>query len=217
MPRIKLTRREWALFLFPCSLLLLSHLDKFRRFDGSRLALALNPLGRARENARSSSCQSNLKQIGLGFAQYVQDYDGHFPINTTTTPGWVHTTQPYIKSCPILHCPSDASFFAPMVPSYWMNANLNDKKRLGVALKSVDRPERTFLMGEIDASPLRSPFLLSEKGWNAKAAYANRHLFGSNYAFVDGHVKWYSSEDIRAFQTKDPCCTLHSWRLKVLK
>src|SRR3954462_4654890 len=45
------------------------------------LAAILFPVfGRARENARRSSCQSNLKQIGLGLAQYLSDYDGHFPI-----------------------------------------------------------------------------------------------------------------------------------------
>lgn len=44
------------------------------------LAAILFPVfGRARENARKSSCLSNLKQLGLGFAQYTQDYDGLFP------------------------------------------------------------------------------------------------------------------------------------------
>jgi prepilin-type processing-associated H-X9-DG protein len=35
---------------------------------------------RARENARRSSCQSNLKQIGLAIAQYTQDYDEMLPV-----------------------------------------------------------------------------------------------------------------------------------------
>src|SRR5471030_2874670 len=40
------------------------------------LAAILFPVfARARENARRASCQSNLKQIGLGLAQYTQDYD----------------------------------------------------------------------------------------------------------------------------------------------
>src|SRR5688500_14171901 len=44
------------------------------------LAAILFPVfARARENARSASCQSNLKQIGLAFAQYVQDYEGSYP------------------------------------------------------------------------------------------------------------------------------------------
>lgn len=44
------------------------------------LAAILFPVfARARENARRASCQSNLKQIGLGFAQYLQDYDERYP------------------------------------------------------------------------------------------------------------------------------------------
>src|SRR5690606_20820347 len=47
----------------------------------SILAAILFPVfARARENARRASCLSNLKQIGLGFMMYVQDYDEHFPL-----------------------------------------------------------------------------------------------------------------------------------------
>lgn len=45
------------------------------------LAAILFPVfARARENARRASCQSNLKQIGLGLMQYNQDYDNRFPM-----------------------------------------------------------------------------------------------------------------------------------------
>lgn len=55
------------------------------------LAAILFPVfARARENARRSSCMSNLKQIGLGVMQYTQDYDEKYPYNwgdgTSTTP-----------------------------------------------------------------------------------------------------------------------------------
>ena len=44
------------------------------------LAAILFPaFARARENARRASCQSNLKQLGLGWQQYLQDYDGRNP------------------------------------------------------------------------------------------------------------------------------------------
>src|SRR5690606_14073104 len=44
------------------------------------LAAILFPVfARARENARRTSCLSNLKQIGLGVMQYVQDYDEMYP------------------------------------------------------------------------------------------------------------------------------------------
>jgi prepilin-type processing-associated H-X9-DG protein len=78
------------------------------------LAAILFPVfARARENARRSSCQSNLKQIGLGILQYTQDYDDQFPstrlsdwaIGNGLTP-WSTTVQPYLKSTQVLTCPS---------------------------------------------------------------------------------------------------------------
>ena len=91
------------------------------------LAAILFPVfARARENARRASCQSNLKQIGLGVLQYTQDYDEKYPfqedttygdgipianpmgsddptINGTTIPD---KTFPYVKSAQIWKCPS---------------------------------------------------------------------------------------------------------------
>jgi prepilin-type N-terminal cleavage/methylation domain-containing protein/prepilin-type processing-associated H-X9-DG protein len=45
------------------------------------LASILFPVfAQARENARRSSCMSNLRQVGLGFIQYTQDYDEKYPM-----------------------------------------------------------------------------------------------------------------------------------------
>ena len=74
------------------------------------LAAILFPVfGRARENARRSSCQSNLKQIGLGILQYVQDYDEKMPLGRTAeaVSNWQYNVQPYIKSYQVFACPSN--------------------------------------------------------------------------------------------------------------
>jgi prepilin-type N-terminal cleavage/methylation domain-containing protein/prepilin-type processing-associated H-X9-DG protein len=74
------------------------------------LASILFPVfARARENARRASCQSNLKQIGLGIMQYTQDYDEMTPFNVG--PGL--RTQPYTKSYQIWRCPSDSNTNIP--------------------------------------------------------------------------------------------------------
>ncbi|PQV62930.1 hypothetical protein B1R32_11827 [Abditibacterium utsteinense] len=73
------------------------------------LAAILFPVfGRARENARRSSCQSNLKQIGLGLLQYAQDFDEKLPFACVDDGGypWHFTVQPYIKSYQLFKCPS---------------------------------------------------------------------------------------------------------------
>ena len=82
------------------------------------LAAILFPVfARARENARRSSCTSNLKQIGLGLIQYSQDYDEKQPLdqfgpdNDISGFGgrykWMDAAYPYIKSAQIFNCPSD--------------------------------------------------------------------------------------------------------------
>jgi prepilin-type N-terminal cleavage/methylation domain-containing protein/prepilin-type processing-associated H-X9-DG protein len=82
------------------------------------LAAILFPVfGRARENARRSSCQSNLKQIGLGLLQYSQDYDErnverHYGPNLNkkakdvSNYTWADALYPYIKSEQVFNCPS---------------------------------------------------------------------------------------------------------------
>jgi prepilin-type N-terminal cleavage/methylation domain-containing protein/prepilin-type processing-associated H-X9-DG protein len=78
------------------------------------LASILFPVfARARENARRSSCQSNLKQIGLADAQYMQDYDGYFSPGLIVAGGKytcpTRTLNPYVKSAQIWVCPSDSN------------------------------------------------------------------------------------------------------------
>jgi len=83
------------------------------------LAAILFPVfARARENARRTSCQSNLKQIGLGLLQYVGDYDDRLPAsayggvaadsNNSTAYKWMDAIFPYVKSEQIFICPSDS-------------------------------------------------------------------------------------------------------------
>jgi len=98
------------------------------------LAAILFPVfAQAREAARKSTCQSNLKQIGTGMLMYIGDYDEAFPqaskfVNNnvagnfsvwppnasgaTAAPGasvyllWSQVIQPYIKNTQVMQCPS---------------------------------------------------------------------------------------------------------------
>src|SRR5689334_10345663 len=80
------------------------------------LAAILFPVfSRARENARRSSCQSNLKQLGLGFLQYSQDFDEYIPryqYGSCCTPNtqynWHDAIYAYVRSVQVYNCPSAA-------------------------------------------------------------------------------------------------------------
>ena len=82
------------------------------------LAAILFPVfSRARENARRSSCQSNLKQLSLGVLQYQQDYDERYApmLNVVggNLLGWSQFIQPYVKSTQVFKCPSDSTTILP--------------------------------------------------------------------------------------------------------
>lgn len=84
------------------------------------LAAILFPVfARARENARRASCQSNLKQLGLGITQYLQDFDERYPCQWNTAggiTGWPQMVFPYVKSKQIFLCPSQSFKNG----NYWM-------------------------------------------------------------------------------------------------
>jgi len=116
------------------------------------LAAILFPVfGRARENARRTSCQSNLKQMGLSFVQYAQDYDetmvaqrygnatcGGFTGGAAlTAPGcgtykWMDALYPYIKNNQIFVCPSTRnSTNSDYVPYASMTSTSTPTQRYG--------------------------------------------------------------------------------------
>jgi prepilin-type N-terminal cleavage/methylation domain-containing protein/prepilin-type processing-associated H-X9-DG protein len=199
------------------------------------LAAILFPVfARARENARRSTCQSNLKQIAIGIVQYTQDYDERYPgyANPRTTPpaenvsdhGWALNIQPYIKSPQVYQCPSEQYPPLTFVPSsnnyidYAINENLTidqasvplqaGAQHISVLLQpslSVLLFDRTSYCSYSIASSCLDDFCAAGQGLArfdetgttyVGASYGGqRHLDGQNFAFCDGHVKWYKGID----------------------
>jgi len=81
------------------------------------LAAILFPVfAQAREKARAISCLSNVKQLGVGYAMYTQDYDESTPDvdkatliggldGTGYTGAWYTDIYPYVKSWNLFLCP----------------------------------------------------------------------------------------------------------------
>jgi len=210
------------------------------------LAAILFPVfARARENARRSSCQSNLKQIGLGWLQYAQDYDELIVPGTTNgyTTGanyafsWPVLMQPYTKSLQLLVCPSKSG----MSLGYTYNATAagaapgpaaSGGPRNLAAFQTVAQtpmfldatgynyPAGTaiqntalfafFLPGTYPGPPATGALIArkmrtdgnpaSGVAYNAGSSVGIAfHLDGANYAFADGHVKWYKGQMSSAF------------------
>ncbi len=125
-----------------------------------------------RENARRSSCQSNLKQMMLGILQYSQDYNETFP----TARKWIDNVMPYVKNEQIFRCPSlpDGDNYG-----YALNQNLD-----GLGLAKMNNPAQTVAIYETND--------LTRNAFGVADERAYRHLGGSNIAFADGHIKWFA-------------------------
>jgi len=182
------------------------------------LAAILFPVfARAREKARQTSCMSNVKQITLGFMQYVQDYDEKFPYFETNpargVPWWV-CIQPYLKNEQIYQCPNWATstvttywgYYYPY-PRYGMNHYIMYNSNSAGAMAMIKRPAEIVLTGDCChgmgdawrfAWPLApgnsasSPRKCDAARNDQKADYAV-HNGGTNLGFVDGHAKWMES------------------------
>jgi prepilin-type N-terminal cleavage/methylation domain-containing protein len=123
------------------------------------LAAILFPVfARARENARRTSCVSNLKQMGLAFMQYTQDYDERLPNNMadigTGQPGgawsgvanrwfWPQILHPYHKSEQIFTCPSSSYTGKPQDGHYGANS------WIVMSPPSAPNPPATYSLAQI--------------------------------------------------------------------
>ncbi len=177
------------------------------------LAAILFPVfAKAREKARTASCQSNLKQLGLAWAMYTQDYDektlpgnagpsvSYTLVNGTAMTGymlWPTTLYPYVKNVQVYNCPSNSYKWTGEYngASCYGYLNIN----MGVALASYTKPAETLCMydvrsaggftnqyypgiGTVGAAPI--PY--------CDSGFGNLHSDGGNALFADGHVKWLS-------------------------
>ncbi len=133
-----------------------------------------------RENARRASCQSNLKQLGLAFTQYTQDYDERLPMGTSAGranygygDGWAGRVYPFVQSAGVFACPDDAvspvtnvvggKTYTLSPVSYAYNGNLagsdlpaDSAKRVGKIgikgfLAGMNAPAKTVMLVEVTA------------------------------------------------------------------
>jgi len=171
------------------------------------LAAILFPVfAKAREKARTSSCTSNLKQLGIGMTMYCQDYDELTPIGYSGINWWNGTWRerlvPYIKSYQVYICPSKKSPDPPAgTGNYGINAYIGEVAPGWVALSDIDKPAETFAIGENnDGDWVCEP----ADGYGPAAPWTNpgwvygRHLDGAVFAFLDGHAKWMKLEAAHA-------------------
>jgi len=181
------------------------------------LAAILFPVfGRARENARRATCQSNLKQIGLGFIQYSQDNDEQLPMGDLSDAcastqyrsdmaggGWDTQLLPYIKSTQIFVCPSDT--LAPVgANSYGFNSALavlpsgltltpcglttGYGRGAGDMISAMNGPSKTVMLFEATTYPGSPTYGQSGVGTVSDSSYQGWGTYAGNTIFDTGTI-----------------------------
>ncbi len=179
------------------------------------LAAILFPVfSRAREKARQASCQSNLKQIGLAWLMYIQDYDERCPYNsdpTNSSPGlefswngWISNGLiPYTKNQQIFQCPSrnNGGFLDPHNNnervSYCYNYLAMGNRKLATISDCHAGVSGLLVMWDSDNSwndcglPSSCSIETRDLAWYKAGRRDNTcwHNGMGNYLYADGHVK----------------------------
>lgn len=171
------------------------------------LAAILFPVfARARENARRASCMSNMKQLGLAFMQYTQDYDEQLPTNGAPSGAippysWDVCIAPYSgvkvqsgSSPAIFRCPSDTSadtkrsYAVPYSGNYAPDGGASNvfgydgtatpPLLIGVKIASIPQPAETLLLMEFPSSAPGIP--------SSDPTYVNNGFGNYSNSYVNG-------------------------------
>jgi prepilin-type N-terminal cleavage/methylation domain-containing protein/prepilin-type processing-associated H-X9-DG protein len=175
------------------------------------LAAILFPVfATAREKARQTTCASNLKQLGLGYVQYTQDYDERAPGGIFLTNGifqavvpaggyisWLFQLDPYIKSRGVYSCPSDPTTPATtsnFVLSYAINNNLGWTAATSppAQLSQFGAATRTILFSEIQGDGIAD--WTSNNGAAAANGSAGAAVGGPDITLSNGAVSYSASK-----------------------
>ncbi len=172
------------------------------------IAMLLPALGKARAQAKTVACQSNLRQVGTFLSMYANQWRGWiYPPGLGADPSkpkdwrWpVHVFKPEIYNPPVLTCPNDEE--PKEEHSYVLNSHLADHKiKMGsknfagltvsdvivMGEKKPDQPDY-YMDGETTGNPTGDFDRVVEP-------YKHGIRLGSNYLYLDMHVETFRKKD----------------------
>jgi prepilin-type N-terminal cleavage/methylation domain-containing protein/prepilin-type processing-associated H-X9-DG protein len=189
-----------------------------------------------RENARRTSCLSNLKQLGLAITQYTQDGDEKMPPGVAPIgggAGWAGQIYSYVKSKGVYRCPDDpatpstASGPGQGITSYGYNANLvpypgfgwwnnigapaGGPYPQGMALAGIASPAKTVALFEVVNS---NDYDLTGPACAYDAACFNNTRTDQYVSYFGGSPSGVGLKGLGGFHTADNTDPPHSGKAK---
>ena len=132
------------------------------------ISLLLPALRAARENAKTVTCASQLRQLGMAFTMYANEHGGWLPdwsgwqvypdgSSPYDSPGlgWVEKMAPYLSpTSPVYHCPS----FPGTMYNYFMEAQwAGTNGRHSFKFTDVKMTSRMLISGDFTQTALYPP------------------------------------------------------------
>jgi prepilin-type N-terminal cleavage/methylation domain-containing protein/prepilin-type processing-associated H-X9-DG protein len=171
------------------------------------LAAILFPVfAQAREKARQAACMAGLRQIGVAYAMYVQDYDEvtpqiwYGPTSTQQNYFWMEALLPYVKNVDFYSaCPSkDFNVWtpSPMTPAH----NTSARENVAYTANAMYSQMQDAVDGQKTTPPLR------ESG----TAFAEFTVPADTFLFGDGtgyYISYSGSKNDTVVETQPPYFT----------
>lgn len=164
---------------------------------------------RAREQGRKNACLSNVKQLGIAFAMYAQDWDGRFPPYAYDTPQGSYfwcvyydknsalwdvsrgLIYPYLANREIFRCPD----WETVTSAYGYNWYYIGTPDAPAKESDISRPSETVLLADAadktTLGPAELMWAISPPSiYSLHPHYLHfRHNGTANAVFADGHAK----------------------------
>jgi len=169
----------------------------------------------ATQQLQAAACVNNMRQWGLGFMLYANDYNDYFPYDgypsappcdAPNTNAWFNIVPPYIGQTALCKLYLAGTPPTPLTKSVWScpsSTNVNVQPSMGNAyfmysMSSCWHVESNIHVGfrrnQMTSPPNTILFCEEQEDiypeQNGRYDLVTRHFGGSNFVFGDGHADW---------------------------
>jgi prepilin-type N-terminal cleavage/methylation domain-containing protein len=174
-------------------------------------SLLLPAFTKTKQKVMQINCASRLKQVGCGFAMYLEDYNQKFPSFDNYSCEWKTRVAPYVSEEKRKAGGTREYYVMFQCPSVWKSPNIYDlvnnasASSFGMSysislsyaynLCRIQHSSKQILVADqlLDSGtiPYDGGYRSIAEGWSSNPYESWIHSYGGNKLFVDGHVDWW--------------------------